>query len=537
MNELDAQLAAVLLDRTGSLLWSTDAELNVIAVRGAALRQPGLDVQKMVSRTGAAHHRALLGETVDLSYEVADRVYEVHVAPWRDGGGTIAGCRGFAQDATTRRREERLIAWQASHDSLTGLPNRTALRERLAQRIRDARRGGSPLALLVVDIDAMHCVNDAVGQDAGDALLAAAARRIEVAAGVEGFVARIGEDSFAVIANTPSIPLAETIGQALAVTFAVGGTRVLVTASVGVAEYPQHGGTSDRLLRAAEAALRHAVGLGGNRHHLSSADLTLAAAERLGVQSRLRQAIECGELSLVYQPQVRLADGRLLGLEALLRWRRDGELLAAASFIRDVEESAVIIDVGEWVIDEACRQLRVWRNAGIAPPRLALNVGARHFQHPSFLGTVRRAIERHGIDSHSLEIEITETTAMHNAESTAGLIDELRDLGVEITIDDFGTGYSSLAYLKRFAITGVKIDRSFVHDLPSSRSAGAIVNAILATAHALGLRVVAEGVEQADQAGFLTAAGCHEAQGYWFGRPMSTEAIEPHLRAALAMVP
>jgi EAL domain-containing protein (putative c-di-GMP-specific phosphodiesterase class I) len=228
---------------------------------------------------------------------------------------------------------------------------------------------------------------------------------------------------------------------------------------------------------------------------------------------------------------VSLPDGTLLGLEALLRWHRDGELIPAAAFIRAVEESPVIIDVGEWVIDEACRQLRVWRDEGIAPPRLALNIGARHFQHPGFLDTLRAAIARHGIDSHVLEIEITETTAMSNADTTACLIDDLRDLGVEITIDDFGTGYSSLAYLKRFAITGVKIDRSFVHDLPSSRSAGAIVNAILATAHALGLRVVAEGVEEPEQAGFLTAAGCDEAQGYWFGRPMAAEAIETHLRA------
>jgi EAL domain-containing protein (putative c-di-GMP-specific phosphodiesterase class I) len=309
-----------------------------------------------------------------------------------------------------------------------------------------------------------------------------------------------------------------------------------VTASIGIAEFPHHGGSSDQLLRAGEAALREAVLLGGNRHHVSSSDLTVAAAERLSVQTRLRRAIECGELSLVYQPQVRLHDGSLLGLEALLRWQCDGELLTAATFIRDVEESAVIIDVGEWVLEEACRQLRVWRDAGIAPPRLALNIGARHFQHPGFLSTVRRAIERHGIDSQMLEIEITETTAMHNAEATAQLIDELRNLGVEITIDDFGTGYSSLSYLKRFAITGVKIDRSFVHDLPSSRSAGAIVNAILATGQALGLRVVAEGVEEAEQAGFLSAAGCDEAQGYWFGRPMDALAIESHLRAALAGV-
>lgn len=217
-------------------------------------------------------------------------------------------------------------------------------------------------------------------------------------------------------------------------------------------------------------------------------------------------------------------------MEALLRWQLDGELLEAASFIRAVEESPAIVDVGEWVLNEACRQLRAWRDEGIAPPRLALNVGARHFQHPTFLASLCRAMERHGIHRDALEIEITETTAMHNGEASAKLIEALRDLGVEITIDDFGTGYSSLAYLKRFAITGVKIDRSFVHDLPS-RSATAIVNAILATAHALGLRVVAEGVEDQEQAGLLEAAGCVEAQGYWFGRPMHPDDLRNYLQS------
>jgi diguanylate cyclase (GGDEF)-like protein len=529
MLELETRLAAAVLDRTASLVWSTDARLRVTAARGAALRQPGIDIEQMVSRTAAAHHRVLRGETIDLDYESSERVYEVHVAPLRIAGG-IAGCIGIARDATAMRRAERTAAWQASHDTLSRLPNRTYLRETLAQSIREARRSGEPLSLLIVDVDAMHSVNDAAGQEAGDALLVMVAERIgSVTAG--SFVARIGGDAFAVLTGAAPALTAEAIGAVIAAApFAAGATEIRATASIGIAEFPHHGDTADHLFRAAEAAWRRAVDLGGHRHHLASADLTIAAAERLGIESRLRRAIERGELSLAYQPQVRLPDGSLLGLEALLRWHRDGELVPAAAFIRAVEESSIIIEVGEWVIDEACRQLRAWSDDGIAPPRLALNIGARHFQHPGFLDTVRRALARHGIRRHTLEIEITETTAMSNADTTARLIDDLRDLGVEITIDDFGTGYSSLAYLKRFAITGVKIDRSFVHDLPTSRSAGAIVHAILATAHALGLRVVAEGVEAPEQAAFLTTAGCDEAQGYWFGRPMTAEAIGTHLR-------
>ncbi len=530
MPGLDAQLVAALLDRTDSLVWSTDAELKVLAIRGAALRTSGIDVGQLVERTAAAHHGALRGQTVDLDCEIADRVHEVTIAPLRDDEGTITGCIGIAQDATSRRRAERTLAWQSSHDALTRLPNRNLLRETLAQAIRDARRGEHDLALLVVDIDGMHCINDAAGQEAGDAVLAAAAARLVSAAGVGSFVARLGGDSFAVVSKGWPVRTAALIGDAMAVPFPVGAAEALVTTSIGIARFPDHGQSADHLMRAAEVALRRAVELGGNSHQLSSADLTVAAAERLGTETHLRRAMERGELCLAYQPQVSLPDKRLLGVEALLRWNRDGELLSAASFIRAVEESPIIVDLGEWVINEACRQFRAWRDAGIAPPRLALNIGARHFQHRGFLGTVRRAIERHGIERDTLEIEITETTAMHHAEATATLIDELRDLGVEITIDDFGTGYSSLAYLKRFAITGVKIDRSFVHDLPSSRSASAIVNAILATAHALGLRVVAEGVEELEQETFLVDAGCDEAQGYWFGRPMSAEAMGEELR-------
>jgi diguanylate cyclase (GGDEF)-like protein len=531
MSASETSLALATLDSAASLVWSTNVDLQITAARGVGLRQPGIDVEGMVSRTAAAHHRALQGETVDFDYEAGGRVYEVRLAPLRVAGGSIAGCVGVARDVTALRRAEATIAWQATHDALTGLPNRTAFRETLARSIRDARRNGDMLTLLIVDLDAMHSINDAVGQEAGDDLLIHAAARIAGIVG-ESFVARVGGDSFAVLTAAPP-PIGETVASAVAsAPLAAGSSEVRMTASIGVALFPDHGQSADQLLRAAEAALRRAIELGGNRQQLASADLTIAAAERLGIETRLRRAIERKELFLAYQPQVALPDGRLLGLEALLRWRRDGEVIPAAAFIRTIEESAIIIDVGEWVIDEACRQLRAWRDQGIAPPRLALNIGARHFQHPGFLEIIRAAIARHGIERGTLEIEITETTAMSNAEATARLIDTLRDLGVEITIDDFGTGYSSLAYLKRFAITGVKIDRSFVRDLPESRSAGAIVNAILATGHALGLRVVAEGVEEPEQAGFLTDAGCDEAQGYWFGRPMTADASEEYLQRA-----
>ena len=529
MLDPNVPLAAAILDRAASLVWSTDAHLRVTALRGAALRQPEIDVDQMLVRTAAAHHRVLAGETVDLECEIGERVFEIHLQPLLVPG-EASGCIGIARDTTALRRAVRMISWQVSHDTLAGLPNRASLRKKLHQSIADPRRADVPLALIIVDIDGMHAVNAAEGQDAGDALLAAVAERILAASADGGFAARIGGDSFAVLTNAPAPEMAAVIREAMGSTpFRVGTAELRITVSIGIAEFPQHGSSGDQLFRSAEAALRHAVMLGGNRLQLAADALTSADTERFGMAAQLRAALENGDLSLAYQPLIRLPTGDLRGLEAVLRWQRNGELIPAETFIRTAEESGVIIELGEWVIDEACRQLRAWRDEGIAPPRIAVKVASRHFQQPGFLDTVRRATERHDIERDTLEIEITETAAMSNADASARLIDRLRDLGVTVTIDEFGTCYSSLPSLKRFAIAGLKIDRSFVKDLPSS-SASAIVSAVLSTAHALGLRVVADGVEEAAQAGFLSAAGCDEAQGYWFGNAVTAEAIEDLLR-------
>jgi diguanylate cyclase (GGDEF)-like protein len=420
--------------------------------------------------------------------------------------------------------------WHLTHDLLTGLPNRNSLRQMITHAIHESTKPEDRLALLVVDIDEMHRVNDAAGEEAGDALLVEAAFRVSAAAG-GAFVARVGADSFAILLRDEPLRAAAAILETISSPFQSGGMILPITASIGVAEFPHHGSSADHLLRAAHAAVRRAMEFGGNQVQGSSNELATAAAAQLELEMRLRHAIAHEELVLVYQPQVRLEDGAFLGLEALLRWRQaDGELLPAERFMHAAERCAVIVDVGEWVIDNACRQLRLWCDAGCAPPRLGLNIGARHFQHPAFLPAMRSAIERHVIDPRMLEIEITETTAMCGTETSIRIITDLRSMGVEVTIDDFGMGYSSLAQLKRFAITGVKIDRSFVHDVPSSQPAAAVIRAILSAAHAHGLRVVAEGVEQPEQAGFLSAAGCDEAQGYWFARPMIVADVEQYVR-------
>ncbi|HEX7151960.1 MAG TPA: bifunctional diguanylate cyclase/phosphodiesterase [Thermoanaerobaculia bacterium] len=437
---------------------------------------------------------------------------------------------------------ERLASQRAgdtTFDLVTGLPNRRHMQAQLAQAVARARRLDENLAILIVDVDAFRIINAAAGQAAGDALLAAAAERLASCAAGQ-LTARTGDNEFTILLTGQSpetiLEVATSVLAAFHEPFDIGGRDLHVTVSVGIADLARDCDGADFLLRAASAALRRAKELGGNQRQHSSSALTLAEFERLHVEQQIRRAIREGELSLVYQPQLRLRDGVVIGLEALLRWTRDGRLIPAAAFIHAIEQSSVIIDVGEWVIGETCRQIVEWRKAGLSVPRIAVNIGARHFQQPRLVETIRALLAKHGVAGSALELEITETTAMHDGEATAHTIDTLRALGLEITIDDFGTGYSSLAYLKRFAITGLKIDRTFVADVPASRSATAIVNAIVATAHALDLRVVAEGVETAEQAEFLAAAHCDQGQGYLFAAPIPARDIPAYLQTREAAV-
>ena len=427
----------------------------------------------------------------------------------------------------------RMRAGDTTHDPVTGLPNRRQLQEQLAAAVARARRLDENLAILIVDVDAFRIINAAAGQAAGDALLAAVAGRLACCAATN-LVARTGDNEFTILlAGAPPESILEMATSVLAAfhqPFSIAERDVYVTASIGIADLARDGEGADFLLRAAAAALRRAKELGGNQRQYSSSALTLAEFERMHVEHRVRRAIAAGEFSLVYQPQMRLGDRVVVGLEALLRWNREGRTIPASAFIGAIEHSPVIIDVGEWVIGETCRQLAAWRGAGVDVPRIAVNIGARHFQQPHLVDKIRELLARHGVDGSALELEITETTAMNDAEATARTIDALRELGLQITIDDFGTGYSSLAYLKRFAITGLKIDRVFVADVPASRSATAIVNAIVATAHALDLRVVAEGVETREQAAFLTDLHCDEGQGWLFAVPFPASEIPAFLQ-------
>ena len=434
-------------------------------------------------------------------------------------------------DISARKRAEEQIEFNAYHDVLTKLPNRKLFSDRLSQNLTHAKRANHPIAVMYIDIDRFKKFNDLLGHEGGDELLLEIAARLRHCVREEDTVARIGGDEFAIIITElrrteDAIAVAQKILEIIQLPISMRGTPVDVTASIGVALYPVDGADSETLLLNADKAMDRAKEAGRNTYQLCTDQMKKSAMERMSLEARLRRAINEEQLLLVYQPQIDLTTGRLVGVEALVRWNDPEKgIVSPASFIPVAEESRLILPLGAWVLRAACKQMRYWIDHGIAVPRVAVNLSARQFQQHDLVATVREALAESTLDGSMLELEITETTAMQNAEATASILRSLRDLGVGISIDDFGTGYSSLNYLKRFPINAVKIDRAFVSDAPHDESDAAIVSAVIGMARSLKLRVIAEGLETAEQLAFLQNLGCDEAQGFYFSRPVAAADI------------
>ena len=459
----------------------------------------------------------------------------------RVNGGTITVLQNLTMvgssmhatvvDISARKRAEEQIEFNAYHDVLTKLPNRKLFSDRLNQNLTHAKRSNHPIAVMSIDIDRFKNVNDLLGHEGGDELLLEIAARLSHCVREEDTVARLGGDEFAIIITElrrpeDAIGVAEKVLEIIQLPISLRGSPIDVTASIGVALYPVDGADSETLLLNANNAVDRAKEAGRNTYQLCTDDMKKRVTDRLSLEAKLRRAINEEQLLLVYQPQVNLATGAIIGAEALVRWNDPEKgMVSPAAFIPVAEESRLILPLGTWVLRAACRQMRQWRDDGIAMPRVAVNLSARQFQQHDLVASVRSALAESGLDGSLLELEITETTAMQNAEATAAILRSLRDLGVGISIDDFGTGYSSLNYLKRFPINAVKIDRAFVSDAPTDESDAAIVSAVIGMARSLKLRVVAEGLETEEQLTFLRRLGCDEAQGYYFSRPVSPEAI------------
>ena len=430
-----------------------------------------------------------------------------------------------------RKQAEDALRFVATHDSLTDLGNRTIFTEQLDHALARMTRYGRGLAVLFVDIDRFKVVNDTLGHTAGDRMLQECARRLKECLRGSDTVARLGGDEFVVMVEDFSGPrdaiaVAQKILTALSRPLMLEGQEIIPSASIGIAIAPDDGADNDMLLKNADIAMYRAKEQGRNNYQFYSSQLNKHTFERLAMESSLRKATERGEFLLHYQPKLHLETGAITGVEALVRWRHpDLGMVSPAQFIPLAEESGLIGRIGEWVLRTACEQGRRWRDIGLPPFRIAVNLSARQFAQKHLLADVARIMDETGIPADGLEFEITESLVMQNPEHATQMLEKLRGMGITLSLDDFGTGYSSLGYLKRFPINCVKVDRSFIKDIPNDKDDMAITRGVIALGHSLRLKVVAEGVETLEQQAFLTENGCDEMQGYLFSKPLAVEEL------------
>lgn len=412
------------------------------------------------------------------------------------------------------------------HDSLTNLPNRDLFGDRLLQSIREYRRIKRPIGVLMLGLDRFSKLNDTLGHQAGDELLIESAQRLRNTLREHDTVSRYSGDTFAIV--LPNLNEARDIARIatkiiehMNQPFQIAGLELFVTVSIGITVYPDDSQDTETLLTNAEATMHKVKQQGGNSYQYYESSTNAEAMERLQLETRLRRALERDEFILHYQPKIELHTGRLSGFEALLRWCPDGATpVSPCKFIPILEDTGLIVPVGEWVLRTACQQNRLWQDAQLFPVRVAVNLSARQFRERDLVEVVTRVLTATGLEPRWLELEITESMMMENTEHTMQILEELHAMGVHLSIDDFGTGYSSLAYLKRMPIDTLKIDRSFVQDIIANKSDAAVVQTIIAMAHNLDLRVVAEGTETAEQVDFLRNQRCDETQGFYFSKPL-----------------
>jgi diguanylate cyclase (GGDEF)-like protein len=449
----------------------------------------------------------------------------------------------LTRNITKRKLSEEQIAWLAYHDSLTGLPNKRLFGERVDQAIINARRHDRKVAVLVLDLDGFKLINDTLGHPVGDLLLKAIAGRLLECLRSSDLteaqhVARLGGDEFTILFDdveqlshiTRILPrITSTIAQPLL----LGDQELVISSSMGIAVYPQDGEDADQLIKNADAAMYHAKDLGKNNFQFFTEQLNKVSMERLLLETGLRRALEKGEFELYYQPQIDLASERLVGLEALLRWRHP-ELggVPPDIFIPIAEESGQIIRIGEWVISRAIEQSLEWQRQGYEPVRISVNLSGKHLQNHEFTDYLVELLETTGIDTDLLGIEITESSLLVNREQTLATLEDIKAMNIKLSMDDFGTGYSSLGYLKQFPIDVLKIDRSFIQDIQVRDAETGLVKAIIDMGHVLGMEVVAEGVETREQLEYLKKHGCDAVQGFFFSRPLPAGEIVNLLRKA-----
>lgn len=458
-------------------------------------------------------------------------VLETSGVPIFDDNGTFRGYRGMDRDITERKRTTERLAQLAHTDSLTGLPNRALFQERLQSSIEHAGHRGRYVAVMLLDLDRFKLVNDTLGHAAGDRLLKLVAQRLTAVIREDDTVARLGGDEFVIllvdVAHQEDVAfVARKIINEMAAPYSIAGRELFVTCSIGVSLFPGDGSDSASLMTHADTAMYQAKTKGPNNFQLYSSDMKIATTQRLTVETELRYALERGEFELHYQPRVDLITGRMISYEALLRWQRPGVgCISPVEFVPILEETGLIVPVGEWILRCACNQARRWHEQFGQKVNISVNLSPQQLRQHDFIGKLKDILHDSGLNPKYLELELTEGMLLEGTAHSIALLQDMRGMGVRFAIDDFGTGYSSLAYLQRFPIDTLKIDRTFVRDIKIEQDGGAIVRAIIAMAHSLEMRVVAEGVETAEQLDFLQRYNCDEGQGYWFSKPQPDSAI------------
>ncbi|MGB8596801.1 MAG: EAL domain-containing protein, partial [Candidatus Sulfotelmatobacter sp.] len=464
------------------------------------------------------------------------KIFDRYSAPLVDSKGRYRGRIWYFRDITDRKLAEERVQFLAYYDALTGLPNRTLLQDRLAKALAGARRRKDKVAILFLDLDRFKDINDSLGHSVGDLLLQEVAERLKTWAREQDTVARVGGDEFLIVLTglkdvADAAVATERIVNLMTAGFVVRGHPVNVSCSIGVSIFPEHSADCETLIKNADAAMYSAKENGRNRFQFFTEDMNAQGVERLTLENSLRLALDKKELFLVYQPQMDIATGRITGLEALLRWQHpDLGLVPPDKFIRIAENSGLIVPIGEWVVRTACRQARKWQDEGLPPVSVAVNVSAVQFRQEGFCELIRRVLHETGLAPQYLELELTESLLLANADLMLSVVQELKAMGVTLAIDDFGTGYSSFSYLRQFRVSKLKIDRVFIRDVAVNPDDAAITSAIISMAKSLRLKVIAEGVEDESQMSFLRAHQCDEIQGYYFSKPLAVDKVADKLR-------
>ncbi len=527
----------ITIDEDGTIL---NANLSVERIFGHPLTElVGANISILMAEPDVSRHGEYIrrylagggGTVVGVGREVTARrkdgsLFPVHLSVSELRLDKRRLFTGTIRDLSENKALAQRVAYLANHDPLTDLPNRSLLGERLADALLAARTGAHHVAVLTIDLDGFTTINDSLGHEVGNQMLCETARRLVQVVAPHGTAARLGGDEFALViphlTDLAAVTRAvDAVHEALGRTYHLQGTDLSVPADIGISVFPRDGGEALDLLRNAEMALHAVKKQPELRLGYFDTAMSFAASERLTLERSLKDALKIGQFELFFQPQVRLSDYRLIGAEALIRWRHpELGIISPDKFIPVAEQTGLIVPIGTWVFRAACAQVKHWQEIGLPPLRLGINISGRQFSEPDLAGQVEAAIAEAGIEPSLLDLELTESMLMVDGEATLKVLRDLARLGVQLSIDDFGTGYSSLAYLKRFPVNTVKIDRAFVRDLDHDEDGRVIANAIISLAHSLSLKTVAEGVETEAQAALLARNGCDEIQGYLIGRPL-----------------